>query len=395
MERLPCLAILLLAAFTFVAPYGALRAASAPSNGEYLVYVGTYTRKTSKGLYAFRFNTSTGKLTSLGLAAEIPSPSFVAANPNGRFLYASNEREYNEVMGNTVSAFAIDPETGHLTLLKRTSSAGDGPAHILVDPTGKVLVVNNYRGGNVAVLPIEADGTLGEATSVDQHHGAGGDPKRVAGPHPHSGALSPDNRFLLTTDSGLDQVMAYRFDASKGTIAPTSQPFFQEDAASAPWHVTFHPSGKFAYATNETISKLTVFTFSEADGTLQLIQTVPSVPDGVTQKGAGIGPAEVRVDKAGKFLYVSNRGHDSIGVFAIDHAKGTLSLVEDVPTGGKIPRSITFDPTGNYLLAGNGASNNLTAFKVDAKTGRLTSTGQVLDVPEPASIVFVETKAAH
>lgn len=395
MERLSRLAILLLVAFAaLVTPYGA-RAANAPSGGDYFVYVGTYTRKTSKGLYAFRFNTSTGHLTSLGLVAEVPSPSFVAANPNGRFLYASNEREYNEVMGKTVSAFAIDPETGHLTLLKRTPSAGDGPAHILVDPTGKVLVVNNYRGGNVAVLPIEPDGTLGEATSVDQHHGPGGDPKRVPGPHPHSGALSPDNRFLLTTDSGLDQVMAYRFDAAKGAIAPASQPFYQEDAASAPWHVTFHPSGKFAYATNETISKLTVFTFSEPEGKLQLIQTVPSTPGGVTQKGPGIGPAEVRVDKAGRFLYVSNRGHDSIAVFAIDHTKGTLSLIQDVPSGGKIPRSITFDPTGNYLLAGNGASNNLTAFQVDSKTGHLTSTGQLLDVPEPASIVFVPARAAH
>ncbi len=396
MKRLSRLAILLLVAFVvFATAYCTLWAASAPSNDEYFVYVRTYTRKTSKGVYAFRFNSSSGKLTSMGLAAEIPSPSFVAANPNGRFLYASNEREYNEVMGNTVSAFAIDPETARLTLLKRTPSGGDGPAHIVVDPTGKALVVNNYRGGNVAVLPIEPDGTLGAASSVDQHHGEGGDPKRVAGPHPHSGALSPDNRFLLTTDSGLDQVMAYRFDAAKGTIAPTSSPFYQETPANAPWHVNFHPSGKFAYATNETTSVLTAFSFSEPDGTLRLIQTISSVPEGVKTFGAGNGPAEVRVDRAGKFLYVSNRGHDSIGVFAIDHAKGTLSLVEHVPTGGKNPRSMTFDPTGNYLLAGNGTSNNLVAFKVDSRTGRLTSTGQVLDVPEPAAIVFVPAKAAR
>jgi len=190
-------------------------------------------------------------------------------------------------------------------------------------------------------------------------------------------------------------VMAYRFDAAKGTIVPANTPFFQEPPTNAPWHVNFHPSGKFAYATNETTSVLTVFSFSEPEGTLRLIQTVSSVPDGVKTYGPGNGPAEVRVDGAGKFLYVSNRGHDSIGVFAIDHAKGTLSLVEHVPAGGKNPRSMTFDPTGNYLLAGNGASNNLVAFKVDSKTGHLTSTEQVLDVPEPASIVFAPAKAAH
>ena len=201
---------------------------SPPANkGEYFVYVGTDTRSNiSKGVYGFRFNTSTGTLTSLGLMAETPSPRFMAAHPNGRFLYTANEREYNdakgnEVMGNKVSTFSIDPQSGRLTLLKRTAAAGDRPAHVVVDPTGKALIVSNYRGGNVAVLPIQTDGTLGDATSVDQHSGHGANTERQEGPHAHGSAISPDNRYALVGEHGIDQVMIYRFDAAKGTLRVT------------------------------------------------------------------------------------------------------------------------------------------------------------------------------
>jgi 6-phosphogluconolactonase len=387
MRRLKPLPIVLL--LSVAGPYAAAWAADTPSEGEYFVYTGSYTRKTSKGIYGFRFNPATGKLTSMGLMAEIPSPSFMAVNPNGRFLYTSNEREYNEVMGTKVSSFAIDQKTGQLTLLKRTPSGGDGPAHILIDPTGKAAVVDNYRGGNVAVLPIAPDGTLSEPTSVDQHHGHGAT-KRQPSPHPHAAVLTPDNRFALTTDNGTDQVMIYRFDAAKSTIVPGNPPFFQEGPATAPWHIALHPDGKFAYVTNEISSTLTAFEFSEREGTLRELQTIPTVPEGYPMNE----PAEVRVDKAGKFLYVTNRGHDSVGIFKIDPAKGTLTLVEYVPTGGKTPRAMTFDPTGSYLFVGNQFSNTLVVFKVDSRTGHLTSTGQVLDVLEPTCIVFVPVKPA-
>ena len=384
-SRLAALALLV----SSVAFSNAAWSQAPPGGQEYFVYVGTYTRNTSRGVYGFRFNPSTGTVTSLGLMAEIPSPSFMAASPNGRFLYTANEREYNEVMGNKVSTFSIDAQTGRLTLLKRTPSQGDGPAHVVVDPTGKVVVVANYRGGNVAVLPITNDGTLGDATSVDQHYGRGGDPERQATPHAHGVALSPDNKYALVAEHGIDQVMVYRFDAARGTLAPGTPPSFKTPPSRAPRHVVFHPNGKFAYVINELAGSLTVFAFSGADGTLRELQTVSTTPVGFSGGNTG---AEVVIDKGGRFVYTSNRGPETIGVFAIDSATGTVSLVEHVPTGGKTPRNIALDPTGAFMFAGNQASNTLAVFRVDAKTGRLRSTGQLYDVPGPTSIVFVPVK---
>jgi len=368
------------------------------AGGDYFVYIGTYTRNTSKGVYAFRFNSSTGKLTPVGLVAEIPSPSFLAVHPNGRFLYTSNEREYNEQMGIKVSSFAIDPETGRLTLLNRVDSHGDGPAHVVIDKTGKSVIVANMRGGSVAVLPIQADGSLGGATSVDVHHGGpGGDPERQPGPRAHGTALSPDNRFAVVTEHGMDQLRLYRFDAAKGTLTPNSPAFFQESPANAPWHLTFHPSGKTVYVVNELSASLSVYAFDKTNGTVRELQTVSTVSPDFTGKS---NPAEPRVDRAGKFLYVSNRdvsnkGQDNIAVYSIDSGSGQVTPVEFVPSRGKTPRNIALDPKGAFLLAANQDSNNLTVFRIDAKTGRLTPTGQTVDVPEPTCIAFLAAKPAR
>jgi len=371
-------------------------AATPAATGDYFVYIGTYTRNTSKGVYAFRFNSSTGKLTPVGLVAEIPSPSFLAIHPNGRFLYTSNEREYNEQMGTKVSSFAIDPDTGHLTLLNRVDSHGDGPAHVVIDKTGKSLIVANMRGGSVAVLPIQPGGTLGEVTSLDVHHGGpGGDPARQPGPRAHGTALSPDNRFAIVSEHGMDQLRLYRFDAAKGTLTPNTPAAFQEAPANAPWHLTFHPNGKTVYVVNELSARLIVYAFDKASGAVRELQQVSTVPVDFTGKS---NPAEPRVDRAGRFLYVSNRdvsgkGQDSIAVYSIKPG-GEVAPLEFVPSGGKTPRNIALDPSGSFLLAGNQASNNLTVFRVDPKTGRLTSTGQVMDVPEPTCIAFVAAKPA-
>jgi 6-phosphogluconolactonase len=241
----------------------------------------------------------------------------------------------------------------------------------------------------VAVLPIQSDGTLGDATSVDQHYGRGGDPERQATPHAHGVALSPDNKFALVAEHGIDQVMVYRFDAARGMLTPSNPPSFKTPPSRAPRHVVFHPNGKFAYVVNELAGSLTAFAFSAADATLRELQTVSTTPQGFTGGNTG---AEVVIDKDGRFVYTSNRGPETIGVFAIDSANGTVSLVEHTPTGGKTPRNIALDPTGSFMFAGNQASNNLAVFRVDAKTGRLTSTGQLYDVPEPTSIVFVPVK---
>jgi 6-phosphogluconolactonase len=284
-----------------------------------------------------------------------------------------------------VTAFSIDPQSGRLTLLKRTSSGGNGPAHVVVDRSGKALIVSNYRGGSVAVLPIQPDGTLGEPTSIDTHSGHGANAARQEGPHAHGSGISPDNRYVLVGEHGIDQVMIYRFDAAKGTLLPATPPSVATPPGYGPRHVAFHPNGRAAYVVNELSSTLTVFAFSSADATLRQLQDVRTTPADFS--GANT-LAEVLVDRAGKVVYVSNRGHDSVAIYAIDPAKNTVSLVEYVPTGGKTPWNITLDPTGSFLFAANRMSSNVAVFRVDATTGRLMSTGRVFDVPEPTCIVF-------
>ena len=361
--------------------------AGAGSN-EYFVYVGTYTRTHGKGIYKFRFQPSTGKLTPLSLAAEMPNPSYLAVHPNQRFLYAETEHEGEDTPGknNTVSAFAIDPKTGALTLLNKVSSRGEGPAQIVVDPAGKGLMAANYRSGSVALLPILPDGRLGEATGFDQHHGTGPKPKQDR-PRAHGGAFSPDSRFAFVAENGTDQVMIYRYNPSTGTLTPNDPPFFKSRPGTGPRHLTFHPNGRILYSLNELEPSITVLSYDAARGTVQPIQDAPTVPPGFTETSA---PAQFQLDRAGKFLYASNRGPDNIAVFAIDPAKGTLTSIEHVPTQGKTPRDFSLDPTGGYLFAANQNSDNIVVFRVDAKTGRLTPTGQkVENVPGPSCVVFV------
>jgi 6-phosphogluconolactonase len=356
---------------------------------EYFVYIGTYTRNRGKGIYSFRFQPSTGKLTPVTLAAEASSPSFLAVHPNRKFLYASNEHDGEDQPGknNTVSAYAIDPATGALTFLNKVSSQGEGPAHIVVDKPGKFLLALNYRSGSVALLPIQADGRLGEATAVDQHHGSGPDKQRQAGPHAHGGAFSPDDRFALVAEHGIDEVMIYRLDADKGSLTPNDPPFYKATPGAAPRHLLFHPNGKTLYALNELGSSVTVFNWGAAGGTVGRVQEITTLPAGFTGTNA---TAQLQVDRAGKFLYVSNRGNDSIAVFAIDSGTGMLTLVEHVSTQGKTPRDFALDPTGAFLFAANQNSDNIVLFRVNAATGRLTPSGQVIEqVPEPACVVFV------
>jgi 6-phosphogluconolactonase len=358
---------------------------------DYFVYIGTYTRTHGKGIYTFRFQPATGKLTPLSLAAETSSPSFLAVHPNQKFLYAANEHEGPDQPGknNTVSAYAIDPKTGTLTFLNKVSSQGEGPAHIVIDKLGKFVLVLNYRSGSVALLPIQPDGRLGEATAFDQHHGSGPNQERQAGPHAHGGVFSPDNRFALVAEHGIDEVMVYRFDPAKGSLTPNEPPFLKATPGSAPRHLAFHPNGRILYELNELGSTVTVLTYGAASGTLSRIQEITTVPQGFSATNA---TAQLQVDRTGKFLYVSNRGHDSIAVFAIDPRKGTLTLAEHVPTQGKTPRDFSLDPSGSYLFAANQNSDNIVLFRV-SPAGRLTAFGQVVEqVPEPACVVFVRAR---
>lgn len=385
--------IILLIGFLWLASLSAV-AASPKAQGKYLVYVGTYTQDEgkatdSKGIYAFRYDAATQEVTPLGLAAETTNPSFVALHPNGRFLYAVNELgNYKGPNSGGVSAFSVDHATGKLTFLNEVASRGADPCYITLDKTGKWVLVANYTGGSVAVFPVQEDGKLGDASTFIQHTGHGPDPKRQEAPHAHSIDLSPDNRFAHVDDLGLDEVLTYKFDGTKGSLTPGDPPFARpEIAASGPRHFAMRPDGKFAYVVSEMKGTVTVFSNDAGTGALHPLQTVSTLPKDF--KG-DIEDAEIEVHPSGKFLYASNRGDgNSIAVFAIDPAKGTLTTVEITPTQGKTPRSFAIDPTGTLLFAANAASNNIVIFRIDAKTGKLTPSGQVLNVASPVCVKFL------
>ncbi len=357
--------------------------------GQYLVYVGTYTGPDSKGIYAYRFDAQTGEIKPLGLAGVAQNPSFLAIHPNRKFLYAVGESAGGGTWGGTVSAFALDRATGKLTLLNSASSGGKGPCHLVVDKTGKNLVVANYGSGAVAVLPIQADGRLSEPSSVIQHSGSSVNRARQQGPHAHSVNLSPDNRFAFVADLGLDKVLVYKFDAAKGTITPNTPPFAAIAPGSGPRHFAFHPSGKFAYVISEMGNTVTAFSYNAARGVLTSLQTISTLPQGFSGTSYC---AEVVVHPSGKFLYGSNRGHNSITAFAIDPAKGTLTTIGQTPTGGKWPRNFNIDPTGAYLFAANEQSNDIFLFHIDSATGKLKPTGKKIEVSKPVCIKFLSLK---
>ncbi len=357
------------------------------AGGLYFVYIGPYTGEQSKGIYVCRFDSKSGRLESPQLAAEVTNPSFLAVHPNGRFLYAVSEvSTYEGQRSGYVNAFEIDRGTGKLTLLNKVSSRGGGPCHLVVDKTGKNLLVANYGGGSVALFPIKKDGKLDEAFTFIQHSGSSVDPKRQGGPHAHCVVLSDDNRFAFVADLGLDKVLIYRFDAQLGTLTPNDPPFVKVNPGAGPRHFAFHPSDKFAYVINEIQSTVTAFAYDAGRGALREIQSISTLPAGFSGRNS---TAEIQVARSGRYLYGSNRGHDSIAVFAIDKKKGTLTSVEQVPTGGKTPRNFNIDPTGSYLLAANQSSNTVVVFRVDGKTGRLTPTGQSVEVFSPVCVEFV------
>jgi 6-phosphogluconolactonase len=370
------------------------------SSHSYLAFVGTYTDKTdSKGIYAYEFDAETGKLTAKGLAVETPDPSFVAIHPNGKFVYAVNESGKQSA----VSAFALDAQSGKLTLLNQLPALGDDPCYITFDKTGKYVLIANYTSGNVAVFPILADGKLGEHTALLTDEGIlGPNKKRQEGPHAHWIGVSARNRFAYVADLGLDRVLIYNFDAATGTLirsdaAPSNaEPGAAKpsDAFSAtlspgtgPRHVAFSPDGNFMYVLGELQSTVTVFA-NGARETYREMQRVSALPE----KFAGRNDAaEIALHPGGRWLYTSNRGHDTIAVFAVDPEKGILRKTGDFPTGGKEPRHFAIDPTGRFLLAENQLSNSIVVFSIDPATGALTQVSKTEGVPSPVCLVFLPT----
>jgi 6-phosphogluconolactonase len=361
---------------------------------EMRVYVGTYTNKAgSKGIYLLKFDPATGKLSSPEVAAETVNPSFLAIGPGNKYLFAVGEiANFNGKKAGAVSSFSIDPATGKLTLVNQQPSGGQGPCFVAVDKEGTNVLVANYGSGSIACLPVGAGGKLAAPSTEIQHTGAVADPKRQGGPHAHSIYLDKANRFAFACDLGLDKIFVYKFDPAGGKMTPNDPPAAMLAPRAGPRHFAWHPDGKSAFVINEIDMTLTAFTYDAERGVLQTVETVPTIP--AEAKGPGNSTAEVVVHPSGKFVYGSNRGHDSIVCFRIEPTPGgggkpfKLHPLGNTPTGGKTPRNFNIDPTGQWLLAANQGSGTITVFKIDAESGKLTPTGEPVAVPTPVCIKF-------
>ena len=345
----------------------------AQAQEKYRVYFGTYTDEASKGIYQCELNLEDGSLSEPTLACETSSPSFLAIHPNGRFLYAVNERDA------AVSALAVNDKTGKLTVLNSQPSQGGAPCHLIVDPTGKNVLVANYTGGSCICIPINADGTLAKASSFQQHVG-----KRK---HGHSIHVDHSNQFALCCDLGLDKVIIYAFDAEKGTLTPHGA--FDTPKGAGPRHFAWHPDGKTAYINGESDLTLIACDYDADQGVLKQTQVLSTLPKGVERKGGST--AETVVHPSGKFVYVSNRDpYHSIAIFSLDQQTRKLTVVGHQGTGVRTPRNFAIEPTGRYMLVANQSGGNVIVFRINQSTGELTPTRVSVNVPSPVCVRFFE-----
>ncbi len=358
---------------------------------QHRAYFGTYSigDSTSQGIYTCLFDSQTGRLTDPQLAVEAVNPSFLAIHPSGDFLFAVNEVSEGGGRGNgSVSSFRLGPD-GDLTLINQQPSHGGAPCHCNVDASGKFLLIANYSGGSLAVYPISEDGSLEEASSVMEHEGSSVDPRRQQSPHAHSINLSRDNQFAYAADLGIDQVRIYRFHDRVGTLEPASPDSVSVTPGGGPRHFSIHPSGDFAYTNQELTSVVTAFRRDPESGALTAVQELSTLPEDYDARNS---TAECLVGPSGRFLYVSNRGHDSIAVFAIDPSSGELSRVAVTHTEGRTPRNFNIDPSGRWLLAANQNSNRVVVFSINPETGAISPTDNQIDVARPVCIRFLVTE---
>jgi 6-phosphogluconolactonase len=358
------------------------RGTKAKAPAEQTVYVGTYTSGKSEGIYIYRLNMSNGELKHFKTIKGVVDPSYLAIDRKHRFLYAVNElSKFEGQQSGAVSAFSIDRNSGDLTYLNQKASKGGSPCYVAQDQTGRFVLLANYESGNASVLPIKGDGSLGEAVSVVQHSGASVNRDRQLGPHAHCILMDKSNRYAFVVDLGIDKIVIYRFNEKDGTLldhgAAATKP------GAGPRQLTFHRNNRFAFVINELDSTMNAYEYDSKQGMLRHRQTISTLPE--TFSGASYCAA-LHISPNGKFLYGSNRGHNSIVVFAISSKSGQLTLVEHVSTGGDWPRDFVIDPTGTYLLAANQRSDSVVTFRIDAATGKLTPTGQVAQIPTPVCL---------
>ncbi len=348
------------------------------------VWVGTYTRHgQSEGIYVYRLELGSGAFERVQTVGDMRDPSYLALAPSGRFLYAVNELDAD----GAVSVFSVEPATGRLRLLNSESSGGAHPAHVSVDPSGRWVLVANYTGGTIATLPIQDDGSLGQAAHVVRHQGRGPNPARQEGPHPHMIVTDPTGAFVLVPDLGRDRVVCYRLDRDSGHLVEQREAGGRLSPGAGPRHVAFGSDGTRVYCLNELDLTLVVFDFDGESGRMQPVQTLSTLPADVTNDGT-FSAAAVVVHPSGQFVYTSNRGHDSIAFFGVDQASGRLTPLGHAPSGGRTPRDINIDPTGALLLAANQDSDALATFRIDPRSGAPQCSGSVLHVPKPVRVLF-------
>jgi 6-phosphogluconolactonase len=352
-----------------VATCGTARAADT------LIYFGSHSNEPGAGFSLAHFDTDTGALTQPEFLLTAKKPAFFVLSPEGTRLYTCNSGSPGGL-----SAYAIERHTGRLTLLNRVLAGGGDTSFITLDRTGRFVLVANYDGGNVAAFALKPDGAIGDWTAFDQHSGRSVNLVRQTHAYAHAIVLDPTNRFALVPDLGLDRLYIYRFDERIGRLAPNDPPFAAIAPGSGPRHVRFHPNGRWVYLINEIASAIVAFNWAATTGTLTPFQTVSALPADFT----GVSTcAELEIHPNGRFLYCSNRGHDSLAVFAIDQETGRLVLVEHDSSGGKKPRNFALDPTARWIVVTNEDSSNAVVFRIDAATGRLTRTGDPVAVPSP------------
>lgn len=356
--------------------------------GKEILYVGTYSTRGSEGIYVYEFDRSAGTAQKVQAITVKKSPNFLAFHPSGKFLYSVNGEAVEEMPNaGSVSAYAIAP-SGQLTALNSKSSYGRGPCHIAVDQTGKWAVISNYSEGNISVLSILPDGSLGTLTDSVRFYGKSVNTQRQDKPHAHSATFSPDNRFVLVADLGTDKVMVYEIDLQRGKLKPAKKPFASVAAGAGPRHLTFDPSGKYVYLAEELTSTVGVFSYDKKTGGLTLLKDkVRSLPDDF--KG-GNTSADIHTDPKGKYLYMSNRGHNSLAIFSIN-SSGAITLQGQQDVVGKVPRNFMVDDKGEYVLVANQETDNIIVFKKDQQSGKLTS-GAEIKVPSPVCLKMLTMK---
>ena len=373
---------------TFVGLMGAGALVAKGTGGKFRTYIGTYSRGDSKGIYSFVLDTAAGTLTPEGLVAETENPSFLAIHPTGKYLYAVNEIDkYQGQASGSVTAFKINASSGKLERLNEVAAGGTTTCHVNISRNGKFAVIANYGSGSCAAFALGPDGKLGERTAFHQHAGTSSDPGRQKGPHAHSVNFDTQNKHVIVADLGLDQVKVYNFNAATGAMTPNEPAFTKVKAGSGPRHFSFHPSGKYAYVINEMACTVTAFNWNAAKGTLTEIDTITTLPGPVEK---GFSTAEVVAHPNGKFVYGSNRGHNTIAVFQVDAATGKLKTVEHKSTQGAVPRNFSIDPTGQFLIAANQNTDTIVLFRINQTSGALEQVGAPVKAPVPVCVRYLK-----